>query len=220
MPVIVNQPALVSAQPVVVVGGPTGPSGGPTGDAGPTGSGGGTGPTGRAGPTGTGPTGPTGVTGNTGPSGFTGPPGEGATGPDGPTGATGPTGSGPTGVAGGTGATGPTGGVGDIGTQEGLAAHAGGGQASATQLVYGMNSIETVTTTNDSVKLPAPILGGIVYIVNRAANNMALFPSSGKAIAGQSIDAAVTIPGGDYTLQIYQVCTTFGIWHGNPTPTP
>jgi hypothetical protein len=46
----------------------------------------------------------------------------------------------------------------------GATAFAGGGQASATQLDYGINTVTVVATAADSVKLPPAVLGATVFI--------------------------------------------------------
>lgn len=222
MSVVSNTPALVSARPVVVVGGPTGPTGPGVGDTGPTGSAGATGvtgPTGRAGPTGnTGPTGPTGHIGVTGPTGNTGPAGQGATGPSGIDGSNGTNGvTGPTG-SGATGPTGPTGA--GMTNQQGLTAHAGGGQGSATVLTYGMNEVATVGTAGDSCKMPAAVVGKFVYVVNDSATNaMDLFPASGEQFGGIVANTAISLVGGDYQMHIFG-CFIDGVWWANPSTFP
>lgn len=46
----------------------------------------------------------------------------------------------------------------------GVTAFAGGGQASATQLDYGINTVTVVATAADSVKLPPAVPGAVVVI--------------------------------------------------------
>lgn len=47
-----------------------------------------------------------------------------------------------------------------------ITAFAGGGQASATQLNYGLNQVTVVVTAADSVQLPPCTIGAIVYVTN------------------------------------------------------
>lgn len=78
-----------------------------------------------------------------------------------------------------------------------ITAFAGGGQASATQLVPGVNRVTTVATAADSVKLPAAAAGLLLMVCNAAATNaMNLFPTSGDAINNLAADAALSIPAG------------------------
>jgi hypothetical protein len=75
----------------------------------------------------------------------------------------------------------------------GVTAHAGGGQASATALLYTINRVSTVATAADSVLLPPAKHGMQLTIINDAASNsMNLFPSSqaqGGASGGDQINA-------------------------------
>lgn len=84
-----------------------------------------------------------------------------------------------------------------------ITAHAGGGQASATQLTKSYNVITVVATAGDSVKLPASGMGLEVSVVNASATAaMAVFPSTGDQIDGGAVNASVTIPvGGTATFQ-------------------
>ena len=74
--------------------------------------------------------------------------------------------------------------------QAGLTAHAGGGQAKATQLNYGTNEVTTVATAADSVKLPAFKAGVNVQVINAGSKAMQLF--SGAAATINGIDAVAT----------------------------
>lgn len=78
-----------------------------------------------------------------------------------------------------------------------LTAFATGGQASATQLVAGVNRVTVVATAADSVKLPAAAAGLLVMVVNAAAvNAMNLFPTSGDVINNLAVDVALLVPAG------------------------
>ena len=54
-------------------------------------------------------------------------------------------------------------------------AHAGGGQANATPLAYGLNLVSTVTTAGDSVMLPQAIPGAKCVVQNDSANACQIF---------------------------------------------
>lgn len=77
-----------------------------------------------------------------------------------------------------------------------VAAHAGGGQTSATQLTYGYTEIITVTTALDSVKLPAGVIGAKITLLNKGANIANVFPATGGTINGGSANAAIPIAPG------------------------
>ena len=63
-----------------------------------------------------------------------------------------------------------------------LTALAGGGRPNATQLVYGMNTIGTVATGNDSAVLPAAMPGTFVMAANLAANSAQIFARGSDTI--------------------------------------
>lgn len=64
-------------------------------------------------------------------------------------------------------------------------AFAGGGQASATQLGYGINVVTVVATAADSVKLPPSVAGAIVFIKNAdAADSTTVFGYGTDTIDG------------------------------------
>lgn len=71
----------------------------------------------------------------------------------------------------------------------GLTAHAGGGQANATLLAYGVNEVSTVTNVNDSVKLPPAVGGAVVFVANTAANSAQVF---GDSTASDTINGVAT----------------------------
>lgn len=76
-----------------------------------------------------------------------------------------------------------------ITTATGITAFAGGGQASATQLTAEFNRVTVVATAADSVKLPAAVVGAVVTVVNKAANSMDVYPTSGEQIDGLGTNA-------------------------------
>ncbi len=93
----------------------------------------------------------------------------------------------------------------------GLTAHAGGGQGSATPLTASLNRVTTVGSANDSVVLPASAVGLEITVVNAAASNsMNVFPASGEAINALSANTAFAVAAGK-TATFY--CTNTGQWH-------
>jgi len=79
----------------------------------------------------------------------------------------------------------------------GVTAFAGGGQASATQLVNDIEYVSTVASAGDSVKLPA--IGGntgmIIHVINgQGANALDVFPNTGDSINGAAINTAKSLP--------------------------
>lgn len=64
--------------------------------------------------------------------------------------------------------------------KDGIVAGIGGGQAAAIQLAAAVNTIKTVTTANDSAKLPKGIQGLEVWISNADAANSAQVFTYGK----------------------------------------
>lgn len=93
---------------------------------------------------------------------------------------------------------------------DGIVAHAGGGQSSATLLSAGINRITTVATTGDSAKLPPATPGVQVTVINADANSMNLFPASGEQINSLGINNAFALAAGKTVI-----CTSAGKgqWH-------
>lgn len=91
----------------------------------------------------------------------------------------------------------------------GLTAHAGGGQASATALTAAVNVVGTVATAADSVKLPAAKKGATMIVVNASANSMNVFPATGETIDGAAVNTAKAVAGGKSTMF---VCAVDGAW--------
>ncbi|CAM2142677.1 conserved protein of unknown function [Pararobbsia alpina] len=93
----------------------------------------------------------------------------------------------------------------------GITAHAGGGQSSATPLPASINRVTTVASANDSVLLPASAPGMILTVVNATATNaMAVFPAGTDAINALSASTAFSVAAGK-TATFY--CTNAGQWH-------
>lgn len=67
--------------------------------------------------------------------------------------------------------------------------------ATTTILNYGVNVVTTVTLTNKAAKLPQPVTGKTVKVVNMGANPLLLFPSNvGGQINNYPINAPATVP--------------------------
>lgn len=96
---------------------------------------------------------------------------------------------------------------------EGITAHAGGGQGSATALSSSFNIVSTVATTGDSCKLDAATVGKVREVANFGANDLDLFPASGEFLKNYTtvptVNAAVSIAPGN---SIRFVCYTAGTW--------
>lgn len=106
-----------------------------------------------------------------------------------------------------------------------LTAHAGGGQANATQLPSMINTVATVATPGDSVQLPPSQPGLVVCVVNNAANNMQVFAQNGSTdtINGTAGSTGIVVIG---LSVVWFQCTKAGIWtsqgigYGNYTAGP
>lgn len=93
---------------------------------------------------------------------------------------------------------------------DGLTAHAGGGQASATPLTATLNRFTTVATIADSGLLPVSAVGMQVTVANAATNSMNVFPATGESINALAANAAFAVAGGK-TAAFY--CMKAGQWH-------
>lgn len=90
----------------------------------------------------------------------------------------------------------------------GITAHAGGGQADATQLSALVNVVDTVATAADSVKLPAPtVVGQVVIVSNTAAAAAQVFGSGTDTINGVATATGVSLAAGKTGIYI---ATTIG----------
>ncbi len=83
-------------------------------------------------------------------------------------------------------------------TADGLTAHAGGGQGSATPCGLGISVFTTVATNNDSAILNTGVIGGMMQVVsNLGVASIDVYPPSGGKIDSLSVNAPLTIgPGG------------------------
>lgn len=106
-------------------------------------------------------------------------------------------------------ANGYAGGQQTVSNRDGIIAHAGGGQASATPLTKMQNRVATVATAGDSVLLMPSLPGMQITVINGSANSMNVFPQSGEAINALGANAAFAAAG--LTVTIF-FCTTAGQW--------
>lgn len=93
----------------------------------------------------------------------------------------------------------------------GVTAHAGGGQASATQLTAGLNRITVVASPADSVKLPAAVAGLVVEVVNETGVAAAVFAAGTDSLNGQIPTVAFSL--GNVSLGYFR-CPVNGFWFG------
>lgn len=70
------------------------------------------------------------------------------------------------------------------GSAVGITAFAGGGQADATNLISKFNSVDTVATGGDSVKLVAALIGKQQSVFNNTGNTLSIFPQADEFING------------------------------------
>ena len=65
-------------------------------------------------------------------------------------------------------------------------------------LDYGVNIVITATLTDDACKLPQPVAGKKVYIVNNSLLQISVFPDYSDSVAGKinngTVGASVTVP--------------------------
>jgi murein L,D-transpeptidase YcbB/YkuD len=93
----------------------------------------------------------------------------------------------------------------------GITAHAGGGQASATQLTTQVNRVTTVATAADSVKLPAARAGDMIVVINAdSADSLNVYPQSGEAINALGADAAFALAANKTAIFF---CALAGQWN-------
>jgi hypothetical protein len=95
----------------------------------------------------------------------------------------------------------------------GVVAHAGGGYASATQLVYGINLVQTVATAGDSVKLPTAVPGEMCVLTNAGSNSLNYFAFSlTEFVNGLNGTNPVALSSTPSTKTFY--CARTGYWYG------
>jgi len=86
-----------------------------------------------------------------------------------------------------------------------ITATAGDGQTNAAQLNYGLNQVTVVATAADSVKLPACVIGAIVYVTNDDSTDaMTVYGASGRTdtINGTAGATGVSQVAGAHALYI------------------
>lgn len=91
----------------------------------------------------------------------------------------------------------------------GIIAAAGGGQANATLLANSYNSVDTVVTANDSVKLPPSKPGTCITIINTTANTAQVFGSGTDTINAVAYATGVSHPAGKVASYF---CASLGKW--------
>jgi hypothetical protein len=95
---------------------------------------------------------------------------------------------------------------------EGLTAHAGGGQGSATPLTAEVNRVTTVATAGDSVVLMAAAAGLTIVVINHGANAMQVYGNGTDQIDDVASGTGVSQMAG--SVCIYS-CTVAGKWYSN-----
>jgi hypothetical protein len=94
---------------------------------------------------------------------------------------------------------------------DGMTAHAGGGQGSATPLLSDINRVTTVASAGDSVGLPVAVVGMEITVSNAAAvNSMNVFPASSEQVNAGGANAAFAVAAGK-TAQFS--CAKAQQWH-------
>ncbi len=96
------------------------------------------------------------------------------------------------------------------GGASGLTAHAGGGQGSALALTKAINSVGTVGTIADSVKLPTSVAGALVVVVNDAALALQAFGASTDTIDDVATATGIEVPGKSTAIFF---CPVAGKWY-------
>lgn len=93
-----------------------------------------------------------------------------------------------------------------------VTAHAGGGQALATQLTTEMTRVTTVATAGDSIKLPPSQAGLTLFVTNHGANAMQVYGSGTDTIDDV---AAATGVSQMANSEVIFCCFTAGQWYCN-----
>lgn len=94
----------------------------------------------------------------------------------------------------------------------GLTATASGTQTTALALTAAANSVDTVATAADSVKLPLAVAGLSVFVVNTAANSMQVFGSGTDTINAVATATGVAQAGGKSALYVCTASAPAGKW--------
>ena len=93
--------------------------------------------------------------------------------------------------------------------QAGIVAAAGGGQTNATLLTSSYNSVDTVASANDSVKLPPSKPGTSITIINASANATQVFGSGTDTINAVAYATGVSQASGKVASYF---CVALGKW--------
>ena len=96
--------------------------------------------------------------------------------------------------------------------QDGITAHAGGGQANATPLPAVINRVTTVASAADSVALPASRAGVTISVINATANAMQVFGLSPDTINSIATGTGLSVAAG--VTKTFK-CVTAGAWYSN-----
>ncbi len=96
------------------------------------------------------------------------------------------------------------------GGASGLTAHIGGGQGSAFALTAAVNSVGTVGTIGDSVKLPTSTAGACVSVTNDAALALQAYGASTDTIDDALTATGVEVPGKSTSVFF---CPVAGKWY-------
>lgn len=97
--------------------------------------------------------------------------------------------------------------------QDAIVAFAGGGQASATLLSHLVNSVDTVASAADSVKLPVPTkVGQVVIVINTTANAAQVFGSGTDTINAVATGTGVSLPAGKMGTYVALTIGTAAKW--------
>jgi hypothetical protein len=96
--------------------------------------------------------------------------------------------------------------------QQGITAHAGGGQTGATLTNPGINVVTTVVTANDSVILPLDVQDVSVIIANRSSHTLAVFPQPGDNISTLAVNQSILISSGVTRLFIGTSATNWSVF--------
>ena len=103
------------------------------------------------------------------------------------------------------------GGLQNIDASASLTALAGGGQATAPQLVNGMNLIGVCATNADSVQLPPAIAGSMVVVCNAGAADATVYGKYGRSDTINGTAGATGVTQADPLAAIY-ICVVTGAW--------
>lgn len=99
-------------------------------------------------------------------------------------------------------------------TQEGLTAHAGGGQALATPINSMCARFTTVATTLDSAILPVAVPGLEITVINATpaanATSLNVFPDVGSSINATAANTPLAVPSAKTAIFF---TTAAGSWH-------